>query len=264
MATILDSHSVKGDNVLTDTGQRIVAAFTAALPLAESMFDLFDSLADVYFYAKDRDSRFIRVNRNTATTYDVQNPADLIGYTDRSFHPPALADAYIAEDRRVVESGMPVANQLWLVPHVRGMPRWFVSSKVPLKNPQGDIVGIAGAMYRVDPPADRTHRFDAIQPATKFMERNLSEPISMEHLAGLCDLSSTSFNRLFRTLLRTTPREYLLSLRVEAARRLLVTTATSLANIATDCGFTDQSHFTKRFQKVTGMTPHQYRERFRR
>jgi AraC-like DNA-binding protein len=247
----------------SDARRRIVADFLLSQPLAESMFELFDSLADVYFYAKDRASRFIRVNRNTATTYDLDDPSELVGFTDKDFHPPALADAYIAEDRRVIESGLPIVNQLWLVPHIRGMPRWFVSSKVPLKDGQGCIVGVAGTMYRVDPPADRSHCFDAIQPATRFMEENLAESFSMEELAELCHLSSTTFNRQFRKLLRTTPREYLLSLRVEAARRLLVTSDTSLAAIATDCGFTDQSHFTKRFQKVTGMTPNQYRDRFR-
>jgi AraC-like DNA-binding protein len=241
----------------------VVAEFLSSFPLADTVFDLFDSLADVYFYAKDRQSRFTRVNRNTLTTYDLDDPADLIGHTDKDFHPPALADAYIAEDRRVMETGKPILNQLWLVPHIRGMPRWFVSSKVPLKNSQNHVVGIAGAMYRVEPPADRLDSFQIIQPAIKFMEENLDQSFSMNELAEICSLSSTSFNRHFQKLLRTTPREFLLALRVEAARRMLVTTGTSLAAIATDCGFTDQSHFTKRFQKVTGMTPHHYRERFR-
>jgi len=96
------------------------------------------------------------------------------------------------------------------------------------------------------------------------MEHNLGMSLSTQELAEMCGLSSTSFNRHFRKLLRSTPRDYLLALRVEAARRLLVTTDISLAAIATDCGFTDQSHFTKRFQKVTGITPHHYRERFRK
>jgi AraC-like DNA-binding protein len=250
--------------IVADERGEVVTDFLSAFPLAETVFDLFDALADVYFYAKDRQSRFTRVNQNTLTTYDLENPSDLIGCTDRDFHPPALADAYIAEDRRVMDSGKPILNQVWLVPHIRGMPRWFVSSKVPLKDNRDQVVGIAGAMYRVDPPADRSNYFQTIQPAIKFMEKNLDVSLSMQELAEVCGLSSTSFNRHFRKLLRTTPREFLLALRVEAARRLLVTTDISLAAIATDCGFTDQSHFTKRFQKVTGMTPHHYRERFRK
>jgi PAS domain-containing protein len=150
-----------------DSRDDVVTEFLVTCPLAESVFDLFDALADVYFYAKDRDSRFTRVNRNTLSTYDLDDPSDLIGSTDRDFHPPSLADAYIAEDRRVMLSGKPVLNQLWLVPHIRGIPRWFVSSKVPLKNNVGQVVGIAGAMYRVDPPADRSNYSETVQPAIK-------------------------------------------------------------------------------------------------
>ena len=94
------------------------------------------------------------------------------------------------------------------------------------------------------------------------MEENLAESFD----GGIGSVVPSLLNDLQPTIsqtIGTTPREYLLSLRVEAARRLLVTSDTSLAAIATDCGFTDQSHFTKRFQKVTGMTPHQYRDRFR-
>lgn len=244
-------------------GGQVVASFLGELPLAESMFDLFESMADIYFYAKDRESRFTRANKNTLSTYDLTESADLIGRTDKDFHPPALADAYIAEDRRVMETGKPLLNQLWLVPHIRGMPRWFVSSKVPLRNSRNQVVGIAGAMYRVAPPADRSDKFQVIQPAIKLMEENFDQSLSMRGLAEICGLSSTSFNRHFRKLLRTTPREFLLTLRVEAARRMLGTTGIPLAAIATNCGFTDQSHFTKRFQRITGMTPHHYRERFR-
>ena len=101
-----DNHRSDVRDNRSDARRRIVADFLLSQPLAESMFELFDSLADVYFYAKDRASRFIRVNRNTATTYDLDDPSELVGFTDKDFHPPALADAYIAEDRRVIELGV--------------------------------------------------------------------------------------------------------------------------------------------------------------
>jgi transcriptional regulator GlxA family with amidase domain len=54
--------------------------------------------------------------------------------------------------------------------------------------------------------------------------------------------------------------EYVLSLRVQEAQRLLATTRMSLGGIAAATGFYDQSHFTKRFRKVTGVTPSEYRK----
>ena len=53
--------------------------------------------------------------------------------------------------------------------------------------------------------------------------------------------------------------DYVLSLRVQEAQRLLSTTQLSLGAIAAATGFYDQSHFTKRFRKVTALTPLQYR-----
>jgi AraC-like DNA-binding protein len=56
--------------------------------------------------------------------------------------------------------------------------------------------------------------------------------------------------------------DYVLSLRIQEAQRLLATTGETLSGIAAQVGFYDQSHFTKRFRKVTGLTPAQYRQRY--
>ena len=58
------------------------------------------------------------------------------------------------------------------------------------------------------------------------------------------------------------PTEYLLALRLQEARRLLVTTEEPVSVVALNTGFFDQSHFTKRFRKVTGMTPTQFRKTY--
>jgi transcriptional regulator GlxA family with amidase domain len=58
------------------------------------------------------------------------------------------------------------------------------------------------------------------------------------------------------------PIEYLLALRLQEARRLLTSTELTLSAIALNTGFFDQSHFTKRFRKMTGMTPTQFRKTF--
>jgi transcriptional regulator GlxA family with amidase domain len=59
-----------------------------------------------------------------------------------------------------------------------------------------------------------------------------------------------------------TPMQYLRAVRVQATQRLLTTTSKDLVDIALAIGYTDQSHLTKRFREVTGMTPAAYRKRF--
>jgi AraC-like DNA-binding protein len=231
-------------------------------PLAESVIALFDLLPQIYFYAKDRDSRFVKVNQPFLENHGLDHESQAIGRTDRDFHPPLMAEAYIEEDRRVMQARRSLPGQIWLVMHRRSVPRWYVSTKTPLFSPEGEVVGIAGAMYRAEEPQELTRFFQELLPVVRHIERHFAEPISMEAMARLAGLSSTHFNRRFRQLLRMTPMQYLRTVRTQAARNLLTTTSRSLAEIAVEVGYTDQSHLTKRFREVTGMTPAAYRRQF--
>ena len=68
----------------------------------------------------------------------------------------------------------------------------------------------------------------------------------------------------FKKVFKTTPRSYLLKLRVQKACRELLAPHFSLTEIAIDLGFCDQSAFTAVFKKQTGVTPLKYREKYHR
>ena len=225
---------------------------------------LFDSLPNVAFYAKDTQSRYVRVNPTFIAIHDANCEADMLGRSDRDFHPPALAEAYIAEDRRVMKARRPIANQVWLVLHLRSLPHWYVSTKVPLFDRAGNSIGIAGAMYLIDRPTEQERHFQELFPVIRHIEERFAENISMARMASLAGLSATHFNRRFKQLLRMTPTTYLRTVRIQAARRLLSTTGRALVDIAHETGFTDQSHFTRCFRETTGLTPGDYRGRYQR
>lgn len=231
-------------------------------PLAESVMSLFDSLPQTIFYAKDRESRFIRVNQPFLENHGLEDESQALGRTDRDFHPPLMAEAYIEEDRRVMAGRKTIPGQMWLVLHRRRVPRWYVSTKSPLFDEQGNVIGLAGAMYRIEAQEELTHYFQELLPVVKHIEQHYAEPITMANMADLAGLSSTHFNRRFRQLLRMTPMQYLRTVRIQATQRFLTTTSHTIADIAATVGYTDQSHLTKRFREVTGMTPAAYRKRF--
>jgi AraC-like DNA-binding protein len=226
--------------------------------------DLFDAVPGVYFYAKDMESRFVRLNRANAAVYAEPDEGPLLGKSDRDLHPPSLAEAYIAEDRRVMRRGQPILNQVWLVPFLHGPMQWFVSSKSPLVGRDGNCVGVAGVMRPVATPRDQLERFQRLAPAVRMLEERFREPIQVADLGACCGLSPTHVHRLFRKLLRISPNDYLHSLRLQEARTLLSTTEDSLSSIALRTGFFDQSHFTKRFRAMTGLTPSHFRKAFGR
>ncbi|MGI9470932.1 MAG: helix-turn-helix domain-containing protein [Rubripirellula sp.] len=238
------------------------AEFFRRNPLAESVIALFDSLPQTYFYAKDLESRFVRVNRLFLENHGLSSETEALGKSDHDFHPPLLAKAYIDEDRRVMANRRPLPGQVWLVLHRRRTPRWYVSTKTPLFDAEDTVVGVAGAMYRIEHQEELTLYLQELLPAARYIEKHYSEPIRMSEMASLVGLSSTHFNRRFRQLFRMTPMQYLRSIRVQSAQNLLTTTSRTLTEIAVDVGYTDQSHFTKRFREVTGITPSAYRKRF--
>lgn len=232
-------------------------------PQARSLMRLFDALPQTYFFAKNRESRFVAVNHMFLDNHGLVDESQAIGKSDRDFHPPLLAEAYIAEDRRVMASRRPLPGQVWAVLHRRTTPRWYVCTKTPLFDSEDAVVGIAGAMYRVDDPNVLAGYFHELMPVIRHVDRHYAAPVSMAEMANLAGLSTTHFNRRFRQLLRMTPSQYLRTVRVQHARGLLTTTDKPLAEIAVLTGFTDQSHFTRRFRETTGLTPDAYRRRFR-
>jgi AraC-like DNA-binding protein len=243
------------------TGRGFQEQFFARYPGVKPLMELFEHAPGLYFYAKDRKSRFVRLNRANLAVYGVNDEESLLGRSDRDFHPPYLAEGYIAEDQRVMKGG-PVLNQTWLVPFLNGPMQWFVSSKMPLLGPRGECIGICGVMYPIATPKEQLTRFQRLAPAVRYLEQHFREHVQLSELTEHCGLSSTHIHRQFQRLLRMSPTEYLLALRLQEARRLLATTDEPLSVIAVNTGFFDQSHFTKRFRKVTGMTPTQFRKTF--
>jgi AraC-like DNA-binding protein len=96
--------------------------------------------------------------------------------------------------------------------------------------------------------------------AESYIERHLAEKIRREDVARHCGLSPDHFSHLMRTAAGQTFRELVARHRVRQAGHLLARTGRSLSEIALDCGFTDQSYFTKIFCRIAGQNPLQYRK----
>lgn len=231
-------------------------------PTAAALVELFGYLPGVIFYAKNRNSEYIAANHAMLMAKEISDPAELLGKTDRDFHPSVVADAYIAEDRRVMESAQSLPHQVWFVIDRSGRPGWFQSSKVPLRDESGEVIGIAGTRYSIDTPAERDQQFRSLAPVIHFLEERYTENVSMKAMAKLADMSATHFNRQFVALFGMSPTQFVHSLRIEKSRRLLAETVHSIGEIALELGYHDQSHFTRHFRNRTGMTPRAYRQRF--
>lgn len=237
--------------------------FFEKYPVAVALLEVFDYLPGVIFYAKDRESRYIAANRAMLVAKEIEDAAEILGRTDRDFHPAVMADAYIAEDRRVMEGGISLTNQVWFVVDRSGRPGWFSSSKVALRDQCRAVIGVAGVRYAIETPEDREKQFRGLAPVIRHLEENYTSLIPMVEMARLAGMSSTHFNRQFSSLFGMSPTRFLHSLRVEKARQLLSLTNRTVGEIALETGYHDQSHFTRHFRRLSGMTPGQFRSGFR-
>ena len=102
-----------------------------------------------------------------------------------------------------------------------------------------------------------------IGKALDFMRLNLHRDISRDETARHAGISPSHFSRLLKERTGRTFTELLRQCRVDLACDLLRDTDRSLAEIASTCGFCDQSYFTRVFQDVKGMTPKPFRDEFR-
>jgi AraC family transcriptional regulator len=94
-----------------------------------------------------------------------------------------------------------------------------------------------------------------------YIDANLASDIALRELAGVVGLSPHYFSSLFKNTFGVAPHHFVLSKRVQEGQKLLGTGSLSISEVAIELGFSDQSHFTQVFRKVTGTTPRRYQRR---
>jgi transcriptional regulator GlxA family with amidase domain len=98
--------------------------------------------------------------------------------------------------------------------------------------------------------------------AIRYISQHYAERITNDDIAKACGLSVRAFERQFQAAYTSSPHDYIRGLRVRMSCSPLVFTRKTLAEVATEFGFADQSHFTKEFRRIMGETPSAYRGRF--
>ncbi|HEX9132312.1 MAG TPA: AraC family transcriptional regulator [Ktedonobacteraceae bacterium] len=101
----------------------------------------------------------------------------------------------------------------------------------------------------------------AVERAVQAMHTHLHEVLTLEDLAAAAYLSPSHFHRVFHRLIGIPPGEFLSALRLQAARRLLLTTPLSVTEICFEVGYSSIGSFTSRFTHLVGLSPRLLRQR---
>ena len=95
-----------------------------------------------------------------------------------------------------------------------------------------------------------------------YLRSTFSEPPALNELAKVVGIHPTHLARVFRKFERCTVGDYVREVRIEYARRRMLLSDDPLVEIALGAGFADQTHFTRTFKRLTGMTPTEFRRMF--
>jgi len=104
---------------------------------------LMDNVPDTIYF-KDMQSRFTRINRSQAEVLGLQSPEQAIGKSDADFFTAEHAQAAVADERRILESGHGLISKTERIRRADGQFRWVTATKVPLRDAGGNVVGLVG------------------------------------------------------------------------------------------------------------------------
>src|SRR6266705_1611983 len=162
---------------------------------AKASFDLvglFDFLEDVLAWVKDRDGRYLWVNRPFLINYALEHPKldeeiseqHVLGKTDYDLSPAFLADQFRLDDEHAL-AGNRIVNRIERVGELEGAAGWNVTNKIPVLDAKGKVIGTAGITRVLKQPVPHPGTTAGFGPALEYIRDHYQQPISNQQLASV-------------------------------------------------------------------------------
>jgi PAS domain S-box-containing protein len=175
---------------VTDIAERKQAEATLAAE-RNLIRTLIDTIPDL-IYAKDLESRFILANTATAQQMGAKTADELLGKSDLDFYPHELALQYLASEQPIVREGQSLIGVEEPTIDASGRTRWQITTKIPLRNEAGDIVGLVGSTTDI---TERKHTEEELRRAQHFLNSVLENLPIMVFVKEAQDLRFVRWNK---------------------------------------------------------------------
>ncbi|MBV8142383.1 MAG: SpoIIE family protein phosphatase [Verrucomicrobia bacterium] len=139
---------------------------------------LMDNLPD-HIYFKDRESRFIAVNRAMADLFGLQDPADVLGKTDADLFAPEHAQAALRDEQEILRTGQPLVNIEEKETWPNGRKTWVSTTKLPLRGPNGHVIGTFGLSRDITEKKRAEEKLVALARELREKNEALEEDLEM-------------------------------------------------------------------------------------
>ena len=228
------------------------------------VLSLFNGLRDVQLFAKNRACEFILVDEGFVRMMHCDSKDDILGKTDVDFFPPHLIEEFRRDDLEVMNNNTAILGRIELIATDDLTMDWHETNKYPMHDLEGNVVGLIATTVKLSPTNLPGANNPLLGQALEYISQNFSETITLDQLSQVSKMSIRSLERHFVETFKMTPMRYVKRVRINAACHLLSRTKKSIAEVALDCGFCDQSYMTHQFKHILQLTPRQYRTRFSR
>jgi len=224
---------------------------------AEEMFDL---IPNVVFFVKNSAGCYVSVNQTLVDRSGRKSKSELIGCSPSEILGNHLGKGYEEQDQKVLQSGQQLVDELELHVYQNREVGWCLTAKRPLVGKNGDIVGLVGVSRDLKLPDVTSEDFERISEVIEYAQERVANPPTLAEMAEIAGMSIYQLDRRMKKLYDLPTGQWLLKIRIDHASQLLLNSDRSIADIAMDCGYADQSAFTRQFRRTTGQTPSTFRK----
>ncbi len=245
------------------SGVQIQSEFYARIGAVRQFRELFEYVPGVSFFVKDERSRLVAASQSVVERLGFATEAELVGSSDHDHFPPHVAESFIRDDRLVMQSGQPLVNRVEVWYDEQRLLDWIVTTKLPVRDLQGAIIGVMGTFRTYQGSQKSISPDPAVNRVVEYVRERQPAKISVAELAAHAGVSARQLHRKFHDALGLSVQEFLVKTRIQSACQMLLETDRSIADIAIEFGFCDQSAFTQAFKKQIGVTPFRFRRRHR-
>ena len=229
----------------------------AAAGVAVEVVDLFDALPNVMFCVKGADDQYVAVNDAFVRRSGRSDRRDVVGALATDLFPAPLAECYEKQDRRVFDTGEPLRDELELIRRPDGSTGWYLTTKLPVVR-DGSVVGLVSVSRDLETPGDEV-ALESMGRVVDLVQKRLTQPLKVADLAKAANCSEGQLERRMKRVFGLTATQYVLRARVDRAAAMLVDTDRPIAEVAAECGFSDQANLTRQFGRLIGETPARFR-----